>query len=77
MNSGAMRENDFAKLKAQIEEKGINSTKMQGYLQFFEYGCPPHGGIGFGIDRFIAKLLGLSSIKDSIFIFRGPSKITP
>ncbi len=77
LNSGAMRENDYAKLKSQIEEKGINSSKMEGYLQFFKYGCPTHGGIGFGIDRFIAKLLGLSSIKDSIFIFRGPNKITP
>lgn len=77
LNSGAMRENRYEELKAQIEEKGIDSAKMEGYLQFFKYGCPTHGGIGFGIDRFIAKLLGLPSIKESIFAFRGPSRLNP
>ena len=77
MNSGAMRENRYEVLKAQIEDKGIDSNKMKDYLEFFKYGCPQHGGIGFGIDRFIAKLLNLQSIKESIFVFRGPSRLVP
>ncbi len=77
VNSGAVREHRYDQLKAQIEEKGIDPAKMEDYLEFFKYGCPPHGGIGFGIDRFIAKLLGLSSIKESILIFRGPNKLKP
>ena len=77
VNSGAVRENRYDVLKAQIEEKGIDSTKMEGYLRFFKYGCPIHGGIGFGIDRFIAKLLGLSSVKESILVFRGPNRLVP
>lgn len=77
VNSGAVRENRYDVLKAQIEEKGIDSAKMEGYLQFFKYGCPIHGGIGFGIDRFIARLLGLSSVKETIFLFRGPSRLVP
>ena len=77
VNSGAVRENRYDVLKAQIEEKGIDSAKMEGYLQFFKYGCPAHGGIGFGIDRFIARLLGLSSVKESIFLFRGPNRLIP
>ncbi len=77
LNSGAMREHRYDKLKAQIEEKGIDSEKMAGYLEFFKYGCPSHGGIGFGIDRLISKLLDLVSIKESIFVFRGPSRLVP
>ena len=77
MNSGAVREHRYEELKGQIEENGISSEKMKQYLEFFKYGCPTHGGIGFGIDRFIAKLLGLSSIKESIFLFRGPSRLKP
>lgn len=77
MNSGAVREHRYAQLKAQIEEHGVDSEKMKDYLDFFKYGCPPHGGLGFGIDRFIAKLLGLPSLKESIFVFRGPSRIKP
>ena len=77
MNSGAVREHRYEELKKQIEEKGIDSTKMKDYLEFFKYGCPPHGGIGLGLDRFIAKLLELPSIKDTIFVFRGPSRLKP
>lgn len=77
MNSGAMREHRYQELKEQIEEKGIDSEKMAGYLDFFRYGCPTHGGLGFGIDRFMAKLLEQQSLKDTIFAFRGPSRLVP
>lgn len=77
MNSGAVREHRYEELKTQIEEHGIDSEKMSDYLEFFKYGCPTHGGIGFGIERFIAKLLGLPSIKEAIYLFRGPSRLKP
>jgi aspartyl-tRNA synthetase len=35
-------------------------------LKAFEFGPPPHGGIALGIDRLIAILLGLSSIREVI-----------
>jgi len=77
MNSGAVREHRYDVLSQQIVEHGLKPEKMQEYLDFFKYGCPPHGGIGLGIDRFVAKLLGLKSIKESVLVFRGPSRIKP
>ncbi len=77
LNSGAVREHRYDVLKKQIEEKGIKTELMKDYLEFFKYGCPPHGGIGLGIDRFIAKLLDLPTIKESILVFRGPSRLKP
>lgn len=77
MNSGAVREHRYEELKQQIEEHGVNSDKMKDYLDFFKYGCPTHGGMGFGIERFIAKLLDLPTLKETIFVFRGPSRIKP
>ena len=77
MNSGAVREHRYEQLKAQIEEHGIDSAKMKDYLEYFRYGCPTHGGLGFGIERFLAKILGLPSLKETIFVFRGPNRIKP
>jgi aspartyl-tRNA synthetase len=77
ITSGAQREHNPEKLKQNMIAKGINPKDMDFYVQFFEYGCPPHGGIGFGLARFFARLLDLPSIKDAIFLFRGPDRLAP
>jgi aspartyl-tRNA synthetase len=75
ITTGAQREHRFDVLKAQAEEKGL-AEDVKFYLEFFRYGCPPHGGFGLGIDRLTMLFLGLS-IKEVQFLFRGPNRLTP
>lgn len=75
ITTGAQREHRYDILKAQAEEKGL-AEDVKFYLEFFKYGCPPHGGFGIGIDRLTMLLLGLT-IKDAMFLFRGPNRLTP
>ena len=76
ITTGAQREHRYEILKKQAEEKGLKKD-VEFYLDFFKYGCPPHGGFGIGIDRITMLLLGLSSLKEAMFIFRGPNHLNP
>ena len=75
ITTGAQREHRYEVLKKQAEEKGLDKD-VQFYLEFFKYGCPPHGGFGLGIDRLTMLLFGIH-IKEAMFLFRGPNRLTP
>jgi len=49
---------------------GLNDEEIDKKFGFFlkalEYGCPPHAGIAFGLDRLIMILMNLPSIRDTI-----------
>lgn len=76
ITTGAQREHRYEILKTQAEEKGLKDD-VKFYLDFFKYGCPPHGGFALGIDRMTMLLLGVSSVKEAMFLFRGPNRLTP
>ena len=76
ITSGSLREHRYDVLKKQAEEKGLTKD-VEFYLEFFKYGCPPHGGFGIGLDRLTMLLLCLPSLKETMFIFRGPNRLNP
>lgn len=76
ITTGAQREHRYAQLATQAQEAGL-SDSVQYYLDFFRYGCPPHGGFGFGLARMIMVMLGLPSIREAVFLHRSPNRLTP
>lgn len=76
ITTGAQREHRYDVLEKQANEKGLGED-IKFYKDFFKYGCPPHGGFALGIDRMTMLLLGLPSLKETMFLFRGPNRITP
>ncbi len=75
ITTGAQREHRYDELKAQADEKGLGED-VKFYLEFFKYGCPPHGGFGLGVDRLTMLFLGIG-IKEAMYIFRGPNRLNP
>lgn len=77
ITSGSIREHRLDIISEQTLEKGVSLESVSHYLDNFKYGCVPHGGFGLGIERVIAKLLGLSSVKEAAFMPRDPDRLTP
>ncbi len=74
-----MREHRYDKLVAQMQDKGIDPKHpgFKYYLQAFQYGLPPHGGCGYGIDRLAEKAIGLGNVKEAILFPRDINRLTP
>jgi len=73
------REVNYEKLVSQIKSKGFDPEHpgLKYFLDAFKYGMPDEGGFGFGITRFVQKLIGLSNIKEVELFPRDVQRITP
>ena len=61
----------------QVGVSGLDLDKMTEYAEIFQYGAPPHGGAGFGLDRITHKLLGLDNIREAVLLPRDPERTRP
>jgi aspartyl-tRNA synthetase len=77
VTTGAQREHRYDRLVQQATERGLNLEPLQDYLNFFKFGCPPHGGAGIGLARLLMVMLERSSIREVTFVSRTPTRLTP
>lgn len=77
ITTGAKREHRYDILEKQIKEKGIDPKELAFYLDFFKYGCPPHGGFGVGIARIMMQMFEIDNIREATFLYRGPTRLNP
>ena len=77
ITTGAQREHRYDVLVKQAKERGLTAESLSDYLNFFKYGCPPHGGVVIGPGRIVAQILGLSSVKESAFLPRDVKRLRP
>ncbi len=75
ITTGGQRVHNHDLLVEKIKGKGLNPENFQFYLQAFKYGMPPHGGLGMGLERLTAKMLGIDNVKEATLFPRDLNRI--
>ena len=69
---GSVREENYDKLLAEIDNRGMKREVYDWYLDTRKYGTCPHGGFGLGFERLILFVTGMQNIRDVIPFARTP-----
>jgi nondiscriminating aspartyl-tRNA synthetase len=79
ISTAPQREHHYDRLVGQMKASGVDpeAPGFAAYVSAFKYGLPPHGGFGFGIDRFAEKTIGLANIKEAILFPRDINRLAP
>jgi aspartyl-tRNA synthetase len=81
LGGGSIRISDPAIQKRAFEAIGINDEEAEArfgfLLEALRYGAPPHGGIAYGLDRFVQRVLDAPSIRDVIAFPKAASGADP
>jgi len=77
LTSGGTRVHNKDQLTAAIENKGLNPVSFESHLKTFDYGMPPHAGLGLGIARWLTVLCELDDIREAVMYPRTPERLTP
>jgi aspartyl-tRNA synthetase len=68
LGGGSVRIHDMEMQQRVFKLLGIDEQEAEEKFGFLltalKYGCPPHGGIAFGLDRMVMLMAGASSIRD-------------
>lgn len=75
-----MREHRYEVLVQQLRDIAHGDPEHPGfkpYLTAFQYGLPPHGGFGMGLERLTQKIVGLNNVKEATLFPRDINRLTP
>ena len=77
LSSGGTRVHNKDYLITALESKGLNPIAFESHLNSFDFGMPPHAGLGLGIARWLTVLCGLDDIREAVMYPRTPERLTP
>lgn len=75
ISSGGQRRHTYASMVEGIQAKGMSPENFGEYLSIFNYGMPPHGGFGCGLERLTMTLLRLKNIREACLFPSDPKRI--
>jgi nondiscriminating aspartyl-tRNA synthetase len=77
ITTGGQRIHDYSEQVTKMQARGMNIDSFSSYLMAHKYGLPPHGGLGLGLERFTAKLLGFQNVRQATLFPRDINRLEP
>ena len=77
VTTGGQRIHDYDAQVEKMRSKGLDPEDFETYLMLHLYGCPPHGGLGMGLERLLQKLLEESNIRATSMFPRDTTRLNP
>lgn len=77
VTTGGQRIHEYEPLVRSLTERGMNPAGFGGYLEVFQHGMPPHGGLAIGAERITAKMLGVPNVRYARAFPRDRHRLTP
>jgi nondiscriminating aspartyl-tRNA synthetase len=77
VTTGGQRIHDYDAQVAKMRAKGLDPADFESYLMLHKYGCPPHGGLGLGLERLCMKLLDKFNIRETALFPRDTQRLIP
>jgi len=77
ITTGGQRIHDYEQQLEKLRRRGMDPEGFAGYLLMHRHGMPPHGGMGLGLERFIARLLGYDNVRQACLFPRDIHRLTP
>jgi nondiscriminating aspartyl-tRNA synthetase len=75
--TGGQRLHRHADYLAALGSRGMSTRGLEGYLEAFGHGMPPHGGFALGLERWVARLAGIANIRETTLFPRDLQRLTP
>jgi nondiscriminating aspartyl-tRNA synthetase len=60
-----------------LAARGQEPGALDGYLQAFRYGMPPHGGFAIGLERWVAQVAGVANVREVALFPRDLQRLAP
>jgi nondiscriminating aspartyl-tRNA synthetase len=73
--SGGQRIHDADMLLEKMTKLKVDPTTMEEYIQGFQWGAPPHGGGGIGLERILMLMMSLGNIRHASMFPRDPKSL--
>ncbi len=77
ITTGGQRIHNYQMLLDKLEARGMSTEGMEHYLMIFQYGMPPHGGLGIGLERLTMRLLEEQNVRETTLFPRDLSRLEP